>query len=110
VLDKGQLLYDGDMAGFEKRFATERLVRVELSREPPPVALASLRSALAEQEARLIEDAPRVLRVVCSRPGTAARITALVLQHLEVEDLSVQATDIEAIVANLYRAGTSHGS
>jgi ABC-2 type transport system ATP-binding protein len=110
VLDKGQLLYDGDMAGFEKRFATERLVRVELSCEPRPAALVSLRGALAEQEARLAEEAPRALRIICSRPGTAARVTALALQHLEVEDLSVQATDIEAIVANIYRAGTSHGS
>ena len=110
VLDKGRLLYDGDMAGFEKRFAGERIARVELSREPAAEALAALRSALAELAASLTVEAPRVLRIVCSQPGTAARVTGLVLQRLEVEDLSVQGTDIEALVANLYRDGKTHAA
>ena len=108
VLDKGRLLYDGDMAGFERRFAGQRVARVELSREPERAALATLQSALAELEANLTEEGPRVLRIVCSRPGTAARVTALVLQQVEVEDLSVQGTDIEALVANVYRDGATH--
>ncbi|HVZ34564.1 MAG TPA: ATP-binding cassette domain-containing protein [Polyangiaceae bacterium] len=108
VLDQGRLLYDGDMAGFEKRFAGERIARVELSREPGAEALAALRSALLELDASLSVEAPRLLRIVCSRPGTAARVTGLVLQQLGVEDLSVQGTDIEALVANLYRAGSTH--
>jgi ABC-2 type transport system ATP-binding protein len=108
VLDKGRLLYDGDMAGFEKRFAGERIARVELAEEPTPDALSALRSALAELDTSLTVETPRVLRIVCSRPGTAARVTALVLQQLEVDDLSVQGRDIEALVTNLYREGTSH--
>jgi ABC-2 type transport system ATP-binding protein len=110
VLDKGRLLYDGDMSGFEKRFAGERIARVELSREPPGEALDQLRTALAELGANLGVEAPRILRIVCSRPGTAARVTGLVLQRLEVEDLSVQGTDIEALVAKLYRDGTTHAA
>jgi ABC-2 type transport system ATP-binding protein len=110
VLDRGQLLYDGDMAGFEKGFAGERVVRVELSREPEHAVLEALRGALAELEGKLTEEGPRVLRIVCSRPGTAARVTAIVLQRLEVEDLSVERTDIEALVANLYREGSTHAA
>jgi ABC-2 type transport system ATP-binding protein len=110
VLDKGRLLYDGDMAGFEKRFAGERIARVELSREPELEALAALRSALVELDASLSVEAPRILRIVCARPGTAARVTGLVLQQFCVEDLSVQGTDIEALVANLYRDRSSHAA
>jgi hypothetical protein len=47
----------------------------------------------------------RRLRVACSRPGTAPKVTSLVLAHLEIEDLSLHGTEIETIVAELYRDG-----
>jgi ABC-2 type transport system ATP-binding protein len=106
VLDKGQLLYDGSLHGFEQRFSQERTVLAELASTPSQEALTALETALAEHGAKLSFDAPQRARVECTRAGSAPRITSLVLEALEVRDLSLHGAEIDALVARLYRTGS----
>jgi ABC-2 type transport system ATP-binding protein len=105
VLDQGALLYDGDLAGFQRQFAGERSVLVELAQDPHPLRQAELERELEGLSARPHWEAPRRLRVVCKRAGTLPLVTSRVLHYLEVEDLSLHGTEIETIVAELYRDG-----
>jgi ABC-2 type transport system ATP-binding protein len=103
VLDQGRLLYDGDLQGFQRKFARERSVLVDVVSEPDAEKRATLERSLGELEATSVWETPRRLRVTCARAGSAPRVTSLLLSQLEVEDLSLAGTEIETLVAELYR-------
>jgi len=105
VLDKGQLLYDGSRSGFEERFAAGRSLVVTLEVEADEGTRLALVRDVQGDGVELIWDAPRRLRVECARASSAPRVTARVLEHLRVADLSVQGAELDAIVTRLYRNG-----
>jgi ABC-2 type transport system ATP-binding protein len=109
VLDRGQLLYDGDLRGFEERFAAERTLVADLESDPPSQARHDLELDLVGEGAKSNWETPRRLRVECPRRGSAPKITGAVLKHLRVRDISVESVGIDALVARLYRNGTSNG-
>ncbi|HEX6763990.1 MAG TPA: ATP-binding cassette domain-containing protein [Polyangiaceae bacterium] len=109
VLDKGRLLYDGSLEGFEERFAEERTLVADLEADPPSEARHALETDLVRDGAKPTWDTSRRLRVECPRRGTAPRITGAVLRHLSVRDIAVESVSIDAIVARLYRNGGSNG-
>jgi ABC-2 type transport system ATP-binding protein len=105
VLDRGRLLYDGSRTGFESRFAQGRTLIVTLDADADETTRHALARDLVNEDAELTWDAPRRLRVECARAGNAPRVTAAVLKHLAVSDLSVQGAELDAIVTRLYRNG-----
>jgi ABC-2 type transport system ATP-binding protein len=104
VLDRGSLLYDGSLRGFEQRFGEGRTLLADLSSAPRDEQLAALKTRLLDSGATLTVESVQRVRVECPRAGSAPRVTALVLEALDVRDLSLQAAEIDALVARLYRA------
>jgi ABC-2 type transport system ATP-binding protein len=104
VLDRGRLLYDGSRQGFEERFATGRTLLVDLSAEAHATAREALERELGSEDVTFVWDTPHRLRVECPRAASAPKVTASVLEHLEVADLSVQGAELDAIVTRLYRS------
>jgi ABC-2 type transport system ATP-binding protein len=109
VLDQGKLLYDGDFLGFEERFAAERTLVADLEGDPPSQARHELERDLVDEGAKPNWETPRRLRVECPRRGSAPKITGAVLKHLRVRDIAVEGVGIDALVARLYRNGSSNG-
>ncbi len=105
VLDRGRLLYDGSRTGFEERFAQGRTLVVALAAEADEATRVALERELAGESAELVWDTSLRLRVECARAGNAPKVTAAVLRHLAVSDLSVQGAELDAIVTRLYRNG-----
>jgi ABC-2 type transport system ATP-binding protein len=110
VLDQGRLLYDGSLPGFEERFAAERTLVADLDSDPPSQARNALEADLVNEGAKPNWEAPRRLRVECSRKGSAPKITGAVLKHLPVRDIAVEGVGIDAIVARLYRNNGANGN
>ncbi len=104
VLDRGSLLYDGTLRGFEQRFGAERTLIAELQRTPAPDEVARLEAQLRDAGATLSFEGSLRVRVECPRAGSAPRVTSLVLEALDVRDLALQGAEIEALVAKLYRS------
>ena len=105
VLDRGRLLYDGSREGFEQRFAGGRTLVVALEQEADETTRRTLEAEAAGEEVTFVWDTPHRLRVECARSASAPKVTASVLEHLRVADLSVQGAELDAIVTRLYRSG-----
>ncbi|MEO8177290.1 MAG: hypothetical protein ABI895_00525 [Deltaproteobacteria bacterium] len=105
VLDKGQLLYDGDVAGFETRFGGERDILAELNAGAEVGQGEELTRELAGHGAELIWEGTQRLRVVCSRPETVPTVTRVLLERLSVRDLTLKGADIDSLVTRIYRSG-----
>jgi ABC-2 type transport system ATP-binding protein len=105
VLDRGRLLYDGSRLGFEERFATGRTLTLELEDELGESERKELERELAREGAELTLAGSRRLTVSCTRSAVVPRLTALLLAKLRVRDLTLQGSEIEAIVTRLYRSG-----
>jgi ABC-2 type transport system ATP-binding protein len=103
VLDRGRLLYDGSRRGFEERFAHGRTLLVDLGSEADAATRSALARDLAGDEVTFSWDTPHRLRVECARSASAPKVTASVLEHLDVADLVVQGAELDAIVTRLYR-------
>jgi ABC-2 type transport system ATP-binding protein len=103
VLDKGLVLYDGSLRGFEERFTGERTVVVDLASGPAPGVAEEVERAIEGAGARLTWDGERRLRVECPSSAIAPKVTAIVLQRFEVRDLAFQGAEIDTLVARLYR-------
>jgi ABC-2 type transport system ATP-binding protein len=103
LLDRGQLLFDGSLSEFEKRFATERRILLELERPVAPGVASELESALAALGGALVEC--RAHRVVVSyqRDGAAPALTQCLLSRLPVSDIVLERADIDSMVASIYR-------
>ncbi|HWP08301.1 MAG TPA: ATP-binding cassette domain-containing protein [Polyangiaceae bacterium] len=103
VLDRGRLLYDGSRTGFEERYAEGRTLLVTLEGPLEGGARERLEQELAGEELALDFSVPRRLRIECTHATSAPRVTASVLRHLAVADLTVHGAELDAIVTRLYR-------
>jgi ABC-2 type transport system ATP-binding protein len=104
VLDRGALLYDGSREGFERRFADERTLMLELDRDVEEEVLRTLALDLSAEGARFRRDGAKKLVIDCPRESNVPKLTALVLGRLPVRDLSLQGIEIDTIVTRLYRS------
>jgi len=104
VLDRGALLYDGSREGFERRFADERTLTLELDRDVDDESLRTLALDLSAEGARFRRDGARKVVIDCPRESNVPKLTALVLGRLPVRDLSLQGIEIDTIVTRLYRS------
>ena len=103
VLDKGRLLYDGSLKGFEKRFARERSIDAELASQPIKRLQNAVEKELKALNAKAQWEEGLRLKVICRKPGTAPKITGILLKRLQVLDLTLHGADIDSIVTKLYR-------
>jgi ABC-2 type transport system ATP-binding protein len=110
VLDKGLVLYDGGLRGFEERFTEERTVIIDLTTGPAPEVAEAVRREVEDAGARLAWDGERRLRVECPASAIAPKVTAMVLQRLDVRDLALHGAEIDTLVARLYRTGPRKGA
>lgn len=107
ALDKGRLLFDGSLKGFESAFGGERLIVADLNCAASPETVQWLTRELATRDATLEWEATRRLRVECRRPDLAPAVAQLLLGSLSVKDISLGAPDIDSVVRRIYRAGKS---
>jgi ABC-2 type transport system ATP-binding protein len=103
VLDRGALLYDGSREGFERRFADERTLTLELDRDVDDGTLRTLALDLSAEGVRFTRDGAKKVVVECPRESNIPKVTALVLGRLPVRDLALQGIEIDTIVTRLYR-------
>jgi viologen exporter family transport system ATP-binding protein len=105
VLDRGTVLYDGSLRGFEERFTEGRIIVVDLSSSPGSDEAAAMQKDMTEIGATVTWDTASRVRVECAGAGMAPKVVGLLIQRLKVRELAMGGTDMEALVARLYRTG-----
>lgn len=96
VIDKGEILFDGDLRELITKFAKDKLIKIYLSKEA---------------DAKKIEEVGVVKRfnfpeVLLSVPREAAAVAASeLLQNFPVGDLTIEEEPIEEIIRRVFRGG-----
>jgi ABC-2 type transport system ATP-binding protein len=103
LLDRGKLLFDGSLNDFEKRFATERRILLELDKPVAEGSAAELALALAPLGGELTEHRGHRVVVSYQREGAAPALTQCLLSRLPVSDIVLERADIDSVVARIYR-------
>ncbi|RYZ07742.1 MAG: ATP-binding cassette domain-containing protein [Myxococcales bacterium] len=106
LLDRGRLLFDGSLKDFERRFATERRILLELNKPVAESAAAELSVALAPLGGVLVEHRGHRVVVSYQREGAAPALTQCLLSLLPVSDIVLEKADIDSMVASIYRRST----
>jgi len=106
LLDRGKLLFDGSLREFERRFATKRRIVVELERPASDEVREQLAKDIAELGAELVECRAHRAVVVYEGDGAAPALTQRLLSRLPVSDIVLEKSDIDSMVANIYRRST----
>jgi ABC-2 type transport system ATP-binding protein len=105
IIDAGKLIYDGALADIKTKYGSDCKVSFVL-KEPWKdfVDLAKMMGVDPSTiSVNLNEDKLDI--GFDKRKLSVATVTATIMKHFEVSDLSIQETDIEAIVARIYREG-----
>lgn len=99
LVDRGHLVYDGDLPGLSRTVGAERILVVDLASSTPDLTdVPHTRHVGSEGQGlrqRLAIDGDRT---------TAAKVLAAVSERAEVLDLSVEEPDIEDVVRRVYAA------
>ena len=105
IIDAGKLIYDGALSDIKTKYGSDCKVSFVL-KEPWKdfVDLAKMMNVEpATISVNLHEDKLEI--GFDKRNLSVATVTATIMKHFDVSDLSIQETDIEAIVARIYREG-----
>jgi ABC-2 type transport system ATP-binding protein len=100
VIDRGQLVYDGDLKGLARRIRPEKRITVRLSTPTSPELLARVGQVVSQTHA----DA--VLAVAAERLNEALRD---LLGTLPVIDLSVEDPPLEEVMREVFRQSSAAG-
>lgn len=103
LLDRGQLLFDGSLRDFERRFARERRILLELDKPIAEGVEAELRAALEPLGGSVLECRAHRVVVGYQREGAAPALTQCLLSRLPVSDIVLEKADIDSMVASIYR-------
>jgi ABC-2 type transport system ATP-binding protein len=103
LLDRGKLLFDGSLPEFEKRFATERRILLDLEKPVVEGAAAELQHAIEPLGGALVECRGHRVIVSYQREGAAPALTQCLLSRLSVSDIVLEKADIDSMVASIYR-------
>jgi ABC-2 type transport system ATP-binding protein len=103
LLDRGKLLFDGSLRDFEKRFASERRILLELEKPVGEAASAELSQALLPLGGSVVECRGHRVVVSYQREGAAPALTQCLLSRLPVSDIVLEKADIDSMVASIYR-------
>ena len=107
LLDRGRLLFDGSLPEFEKRFASERRILLELEKPAVEATASELQRALEPLGGSLVEYRGHRVIVSYQREGAAPALTQCLLSRLPVSDIVLEKADIDSMVANIYRRGNA---
>jgi ABC-2 type transport system ATP-binding protein len=103
LLDRGRLLFDGSLRDFERRFATERRILLELERPTQESTARELERALLPLGGKVVEHRGHRVVVSYQREGAAPALTQCLLSLLPVSDIVLEKADIDSMVASIYR-------
>lgn len=93
VIDKGKILFDGDLRELVNRFARDKIIKVYLSKE------ADIKQLEGIGKVKKLDFPQAVLSV---RRATAAVAAAELLQKLPVADLTIEEEPIDEIVRKVF--------
>lgn len=93
VIDKGKILFDGDLRELVDRFAKDKIIKVYLSKE------ADIKQLERIGKVKKLDFPQAVLSV---RRATAAVAAAELLQKLPVADLTIEEEPIEEIIRKVF--------
>src|ERR1041384_822843 len=93
LLDRGRLLFDGSLRDFEKRFATQRRILLELEKPVTDAVAAELRGVLEPLGGELAECRGHRVVVSYQREGAAPALTQCLLGRLSVSDIVLEKAD-----------------
>lgn len=110
LLDRGQLLFDGSLAEFEKRFESERRILLELEKPVAEASRLELERALRTLGGSLVECKGHRVVVSYQRDGAAPALTQCLLSRLSVSDIVLEKADIDSMVAKIYRRSAEAGA
>ena len=97
IIDRGRLIFDGDIDTLKARYGKERVLVVDLE-EPGP--------ALQLNGARVIRvEGPRQWIAFDGERLSAAQLTAAAAAQAPLRDLTVQEPEIEDVVRRIYQEG-----
>lgn len=98
LIDKGRVVYDGALETLRTRFGRQRTLVVDLDEDVAQVQ--------AEHARVIRREGPRVWLQFDREATTAAALIAEVSARYRIRDLTVEEPEIEAIVRDIYQAGT----
>lgn len=93
VIDKGKILFDGDLRELVNRFAKDKIIKVYLSKE------ADIKQLERIGKVKKLDFPQAVLSV---RRATAAVAAAELLQKIPVADLTIEEEPIEEIIRKVF--------
>jgi ABC-2 type transport system ATP-binding protein len=99
IIDHGRLAFDGELERLRAAVGADRMLMVELDRPEPPLALPGV-------EVVRVEGPRQWLRL--PRASNAAALVAELAGRYEVRDIDLRETDIEEVVARLYRGDDAY--
>ena len=105
VIDRGQVVYDGELEALRRRFGGKRHVILDFDQDPGDAI-----SSLARNHLEIVDrNGPRV-RVAFDRETTSApRVLALASHHGTVRDMSIEEPAIEDVIRQMYEGpGSLH--
>jgi ABC-2 type transport system ATP-binding protein len=97
ILDRGRVIYDGEIERLIERYGEERTLVVDLEEPAPPLEVDGARVVRVE--------GPRQWLRFRRDEVTAARLTAAVAERAPLVDLTVEEPDIEDVVRRIYAEG-----
>jgi len=101
IIDRGHLIFDGDLKQVVKRFAPKKVIRVDFSRPVPHQELTSFSSLQTREELKAVFEVPR---------SEVSKSAAQILTRLPVADLTIEETPIDEIVREIFRRGMPPGT
>ncbi|KRF43443.1 ATP-binding cassette domain-containing protein [Paenibacillus sp. Soil787] len=105
VIGKGRLLYDGAISQLVDKYAPNKRIRLQLAervRESELIAVTQGLGTLSHYEFPNVElDVPR---------EQVSELSARLLTHLKVLDLTIEDPSMESVIAQAFEAGTEGGS
>lgn len=94
VIDKGKILFDGDLTELVRQFASEKIITAYLSQEDDIKNLEKIGKVKKFNFPQVVLSVPREITAVAS---------AELLQHFAVSDLTVEEEPIEDIIRRVFR-------
>lgn len=103
MIDKGQIIYDGEFAEVTRRFGWEQKVVLKLVDESPDGEYAAVQALERHDHTRVSQDSPTSLQVSFdSRRSTSGEIIRDLATVLPIADITIEQTSAESIIRNLY--------
>ncbi|MBD0329951.1 MAG: ATP-binding cassette domain-containing protein [Thermoleophilia bacterium] len=97
ILDRGRVIYDGELEELKGRYGYERTLIVDLEEPAPPLAVPGARVERVE--------GPRQWLRFRRDDVSAAELTAAVAERARLLDLAIEEPDVEEIVRRIYVEG-----